>query len=75
MQGARRLFGLLVLGTLEGATVNSGSLHSLAVLPERTKEAVRAFLVSIPPLIRARIGTICTDMWEVIKRCKHPAAG
>lgn len=41
-----------------------GELHVLAVLPDRTKATVAAWLVSIPSAIRKRITTVCTDIWE-----------
>jgi len=41
-----------------------GRLHILAVLPDRLKETVVAWLEAIPAAIRARITTVCTDIWE-----------
>jgi len=41
-----------------------GHVAILAVLPDRTKESVRAFMESIPPRLRPTIGHVCTDMWE-----------
>lgn len=41
-----------------------GDLHVLAVLPDRLKASVVAWLRTIPAVIRARIATVCTDMWE-----------
>lgn len=41
-----------------------GDLHVLAVLPDRLKATVVAWLVSIPASIRERITTVCTDIWE-----------
>lgn len=41
-----------------------GCLHVLAVLPDRLKETVVAWLEAIPAAIRARITTVCTDIWE-----------
>jgi transposase len=41
-----------------------GELHVLAVLPDRLKATVVAWLASIPESIRARITTVCTDIWE-----------
>ena len=39
-------------------------VHLLALLPDRTKATVHAWLAQIPPLIRRQIRTVCTDMWE-----------
>lgn len=41
-----------------------GHVAILAVLADRTKESVRAFMESIPPRLRPTIGHVCTDMWE-----------
>jgi transposase len=41
-----------------------GQLYLLAVLPDRLKATVVAWLKTIPAAIRARITTVCTDMWE-----------
>jgi transposase len=41
-----------------------GDLHVLAVLPDRLKTTVLAWLLSIPQAIRERITTVCTDIWE-----------
>src|SRR5215207_1884199 len=46
------------------AQTEGGDLHLLAVLPDRKKASVVAWLKSIPEGIRARITTVCTDMWE-----------
>ena len=42
----------------------SGELHLLAVLPDRRKATVLAWLLRMPPAIRAHITTVCTDIWE-----------
>jgi transposase len=42
----------------------SGHLYLLAVLPDRLKATVVAWLETIPALIRAGITTVCTDMWD-----------
>jgi transposase len=42
----------------------SGTVHLLAVLPDRTKATVRDWLARIPTPIRRGIRTVCTDMWE-----------
>jgi transposase len=46
------------------AQTERGDLHLLAVLPDRKKATVVTWLKSIPKGIRARITTVCTDMWE-----------
>lgn len=46
------------------ARTERGDLHVLAVLPDRLKATVVAWLESIPASIRARITTVCTDIWE-----------
>ncbi len=46
------------------ARSTSGALHILAVLPDRLKATVVAWLETIPPAVRSGITTVCTDMWE-----------
>jgi transposase len=46
------------------ARTERGDLHVLAVLPDRLKATVVAWLLSIPAAIRSRITTVCTDIWE-----------
>jgi len=46
------------------AQSEAGDLHVLAVLPDRLKATVLAWLLSVPDAIRARITTVCTDIWE-----------
>ena len=46
------------------AKTDQGSLQLLAVLPDRRKATVVAWLLRMPAAIRARISTVCTDMWE-----------
>jgi transposase len=46
------------------AQTECGDLHVLAVLPDRKKATVVAWLKSIPAAIRERITTVCTDIWE-----------
>jgi transposase len=41
-----------------------GDLHVLAVLPDRLKTTVLAWLATIPAAIQAGIRTVCTDIWE-----------
>ena len=41
-----------------------GELHLLAVLPDRLKASIVAWLQTIPAAIRERITTVCTDIWE-----------
>jgi transposase len=45
------------------AQTERGDLHVLAVLPDRLKATVLAWLLSIPEAIRERITTVCTDIW------------
>lgn len=42
----------------------NGRVRMLAVLPDRKKETVRAFLETIPADLRATMATVCTDMWR-----------
>ena len=42
----------------------NGQVAILAVLPERKKATVRAFLESIPAELRSTIQQVCTDMWK-----------
>jgi transposase len=46
------------------AQSEAGDLHVLAVLPDRLKTTVVAWLLSMPAAIRRRITTVCTDIWE-----------
>lgn len=46
------------------AQTESGALHVLAVLPDRLKATVLAWLLTMPHAIRAQITTVCTDIWE-----------
>ena len=46
------------------ARLADGTLILLAVLAERTKAVVKAFLESIPLPLRKTVHSICTDMWE-----------
>jgi transposase len=46
------------------AQTEHGTLHVLAVLPDRLKASVVAWLQSIPASIRERITSVCTDIWE-----------
>ncbi len=41
-----------------------GHVAILAVLADRTKESIRAFMESIPPRLRPTIQHVCTDMWD-----------
>lgn len=45
-----------------------GTLHLLAVLPDRTKATLVTWLQTMPKPIRQRIRTVCTDMWEAYIR-------
>lgn len=42
----------------------TGVVQLLAVLPDRTKATVVAWLETIPQAMRDRITTVCTDLWE-----------
>lgn len=46
------------------ARCTQGELELLAVLPDRTKETLRAWLQSMPTTLRHKLRTVCTDMWE-----------
>lgn len=46
------------------AKTASSRLHILAILPDRLKATVVAWLQAIPEEHRRRIQTVCTDMWE-----------
>jgi transposase len=46
------------------AKTASAHLHVLAILPNRLKETLVAWLQTIPHHHRHRIQTVCTDMWE-----------
>jgi transposase len=45
------------------ARLGNGQLKLLAVLPDREKETVKAFLRRIPTRLQRTIHTVCTDMW------------
>ncbi len=67
-----RLLGLDEIALLKGhddyvtipSGIGSGGARVLTVLPGRSKETVKEFLESIPPAIRKRIGTVCTDLYD-----------
>ena len=42
----------------------NGQVAILAILPDRKKATVRAFLESIPTKLRATMQEVCTDMWD-----------
>jgi transposase len=46
------------------AVTADGQLLVLAVLPDRLKATVLAWLKTIPAAIRSGITTVCTDIWE-----------
>jgi transposase len=46
------------------AQTERGDLHLLAVLPDRLKPTLVAWLRTIPVAIGTHITTVCTDMWE-----------
>lgn len=46
------------------AQLKEGEVKVLAVLPDRKKETVKAFLSRIPTRLQRTIHTVCTDMWQ-----------
>jgi transposase len=46
------------------ARLRDGQLKLLAILPNREKATVKAFLASIPTRLQRTIHTVCTDMWQ-----------
>jgi len=46
------------------ARLRDGQIKILAVLPNREKETVKAFLKRIPTRLQRTIHTVCTDMWQ-----------
>ncbi len=50
--------------TLITTHTTAGETRLLAVLPDRAKATVKAFLDSIPPRLRRTVRTACVDMWE-----------
>jgi transposase len=46
------------------AQTTQGDLSVLAVLPERLKATIVAWLKTIPSAIRTQITTVCIDMWD-----------
>ena len=46
------------------AQTEHGDLYLLAVLPDRLKATVVAWLKTIPAAIRRQITTVCTDIWD-----------
>jgi transposase len=46
------------------ARTAAGEVKVVAVLPERTKETVKAFLASMPKPVQRAIRTVCTDLYE-----------
>jgi transposase len=46
------------------ARLSEEHLKVLAVLPDRQKETVKAFLARIPTRLQRTIHTVCTDMWK-----------
>jgi transposase len=46
------------------ALSEDGELHVLAVLPDRLKATVLAWLLSIPAALSSAISTVCCDIWE-----------
>jgi transposase len=52
---------------------SSTGVEILAVLPDRTKETVLAFLESIPERLKATIKVVCTDMYRGYEGAIHAA--
>jgi len=50
--------------TIVSAKDKAGSLSVIAVLPDRLKETVKAFLQSIPDHLKKTVKAICTDMYD-----------
>lgn len=46
------------------ARLRDSQVKVLAVLPNREKETVKAFLARIPTRLQRTIQTVCTDMWK-----------
>jgi transposase len=46
------------------ARLPNGHVSVLAVLPDRKKETIKAFLESIPPALRSTIQCVCSDLYE-----------
>src|SRR5829696_6949906 len=46
------------------AQTTQGDVYVLAVLPDRLKTTVVAWLKTIPTAMRTQITTVCTDMWD-----------
>ena len=49
----------------------AGEIALLAVLPDRRKETVAAFLASIPEALKATVDQVCTDMYEGFLNAVH----
>lgn len=50
--------------TIVTARSAAGEVRILAVLPDRKKETVKAFLASMPTRVQQAIRTVCTDLYE-----------
>jgi len=57
--------------TLVTTRTAAGETRLLAVLPDRKKGTVKAFLDSIPPRLRRTVRTVCTDMWDGFANAVH----
>lgn len=53
------------------ARLPEGQVALLAVLPDRKKETIKAFLASIPPALRATIQSVCSDLYESYLQAAH----
>jgi transposase len=43
---------------------DAGDVHIVALLPDRLKPTIVAWLSALPDAVRERITTVCTDMWQ-----------
>lgn len=50
--------------TIVSVKGKSGDLSVIAVLPDRLKETVKAFLESIPSHLKKTVKSVCTDMYD-----------
>jgi transposase len=57
--------------TIITSRTEAGQLTLLAVLPDRSKETVAAFLTAIPARLKATITQVCTDMYPGFINAVH----
>ena len=53
----------------------SGELSVIAVLPDKLKETVKAFLESIPSHLKKTVKSVCTDMYDGFVSASEEAFG